>query len=58
MKAPEALEAPEAESSVPPEFLLEPPDAPPADVEAQPQESQQEKYKEDAEAAAAKGAAA
>ena len=32
------------------------PDAPPADVEAQPQKLQQEKGKEDAEAAAAKGA--
>ena len=45
MKAPEAPEAPEAEASVPPVLLPEPlevlPDAPPADVEAQPQELQQ-----------------
>ena len=47
MKAPEAPEAPEAEASVPLELLPEPsevlPDAPPEDVEAQPQELQQEK---------------
>ena len=62
IKAPEASEAPEAEASVPPEFLPEPmevlPDTPLADVEAQPQELQQEKYKEGAEAEAAKVAAA
>ena len=61
-KAPEAPEAPEAKASVPPELLPEPPevliDAPPADAEAPPQESQQEKDKEDAEAAATKGTAA
>ena len=52
MKAPEA---PEAEASVPPELLPGTPevlpDAQSANVGAQPQESQQKKYKEDTEAA-------